>query len=184
MITSWYEKAKEFKSPLRVVTAFLLRSRETQVAKNRRFREEIEELNALRDQQARRLRLQQQTIDALKQRAAELEKQRDEARQSVNLPQDWPLGTHGYGARMISLAVNVAKSVGLRGAARVLRLFFDWLGVQRSTPTKTSIRNWLQRLGIDSAEQAQASSISVRTRRTVGLSSIMSARRPSSTFGR
>jgi len=153
VVTSWYEKAKEFKSPLRVVTAFLLRSRETQVAKNRRFREEIDDLNAQRDQQARRLRLQQQTIHAWKQRAAELEKQRDEARQSVNLPEDWPLGTHGYGARMISLAVNVAKSVGLRGAARVLRLFFDWLGIERSTPTKTSIRNWLQRLGIAEMQQ-------------------------------
>ena len=28
-----------------------------------------------------------------------------------------------------------------------------WLGVQRSTPTKTSIRNWLQRLGIAEMQQ-------------------------------
>jgi hypothetical protein len=87
-------------------------------------------------------------IIAWKQRAAKLEKQRDEARRSVHLPEDRAIGTHGYGARMISLAVNVARSVGLRGAERVLRLFFEWLDVEQNTPTRTSIRNWLQRLGI------------------------------------
>lgn len=153
MVTSWYEKAKQFKSPWPVVAAFLLRSRETQIANNRRLKEEIAQHNARLDQQTLQLRQQQQTIDAWKLRAAELQRQRDEARQSVNLPEDRPLGTHGYGARMISLAVNVARSVGLRGAARVLRLFFDWLGVEQETPTRTSIRNWLQRLGIAEMQQ-------------------------------
>ena len=54
---------------------------------------------------------------------------------------------------MISLAVNMARSVGLRGAARALELFFDWLGVEQATPTRTSIRNWLQRLGIAELQQ-------------------------------
>jgi len=151
--TSWYEKVKEFKSPAHVIPAFLLRSRETQVANNCRLREEIAELNAQLNQQAQQLRQKQQTINTLKEQAAELENERDAARQSVNLPEDQPLGTHGYGRRMISLAVNLARSVGLRGAARVLRLFFDWLGVGQDTPTRTSIRNWLQRLGIAELQQ-------------------------------
>ncbi len=54
---------------------------------------------------------------------------------------------------MISLAVNLARSVGLRGAERVLRLVFDWLGVEQDTPTRTAIRNWLQRLGIAELQQ-------------------------------
>ena len=45
MVTSWYQKAKKFKSPTYVVAAFLLRSRETQVAINRRLQEEMAELN-------------------------------------------------------------------------------------------------------------------------------------------
>jgi len=147
VVTSWYEKAKEFKSPTHVVSAFLLRSRDTQAAENRRLREELKELNAQHDRQAQTCRRQQQQIDALRQQVAELRKECDEARQSVNLPEDRSLGTHGYGARMIALAANVARSVGLRGAERVLRLFFDWLGVEQDTPTRTSIRNWLQRLG-------------------------------------
>ena len=153
MAISWYEKAKEFKSPARVVAAILLRSRETKAAENRQLREEVEDLKAQLDQQAQQRQQQLEEIAAFRQEVAELQKERDEARQSVNLPKDPPLGTHGFGARMISLAVNVARSVGLRGAARVLRLFFDWLGVRQNTPTRTSIRNWLQRLGIAELKQ-------------------------------
>ena len=132
MVTSWYQKTMEFKSPIYVVSAFLLRSRETQVAINRRLREEMKELKTQLDQQAQQRRQQQQEINAFRQQVAELQKKFDEAKQSVNLPEDRPLATHGYGARMISLAVNVARSVGLRGAERVLRLVFHWLGVRRS----------------------------------------------------
>ena len=47
---------------------------------------------------------------------------------------------------MISLAVNLARSVGFRGAARTLQVFFQWLGIDRALPSRASIRNWLQRL--------------------------------------
>jgi len=150
---SWHEKAKEFKSPAHVVAAILLRSRETQAANNRQLKEEVKELNAQLGQQAQQRQRQQEEIASLRRQVAELQKERDEARQLVNLPEDPPLGTHGFGARMISLSVNVARSVGLRGAARVLQLFFDWLGVEQGTPTRTSIRNWLQRLGIAEMQQ-------------------------------
>ncbi len=131
MVTSWYQKVKEFRSPTYVVAAFLLKSRETQVAINGRLRDAITVLNERCQQQAEQEQRQQQKIDALRRQVAELEQERDEARQSVNLPEDPPLGTHGFGARRISLAVNVARSVGLRGAARALELFFDWHACQR-----------------------------------------------------
>jgi hypothetical protein len=150
---SWYQKVKEFQSPKYVVAAFLLRSRETQAAMNQRLREEKKELQTQLDQQARQRQQQQQEINACRQRIAELQKEREEAKRSVNLPDDPPLGTHGYGARMISLAVNLAQSVGLRGAERALRLLFAWLGVEQDTPSRTAIRNWLQRLGIAAMRQ-------------------------------
>jgi len=153
VVTSWYQKLKKFKSPTYVVAAFLLRSRDVQVAMNRRLREEMKELKTQVDWQARQRQQQQQKINALRQQVAELQKELDEAKQSVNLPEDRPLATHGYGARMISLAVNVARSVGLRGAERVLRLVFDWLGLEQNTPTRTAIRNWLPRLGIAEMRQ-------------------------------
>lgn len=153
MVTSWYQKAKKFKSPTYVVAAFLLRSRETQVAINRRLQEEMAELNERLKQQARREQRQQQEIDTLRQQVTDLQMQLQEAKQSVNLPEDPPIGTHGYGARMIELATNLARIIGFRGAARVLELFFEWLGIDRNTPTRTAIRNWLQRLGIAELQQ-------------------------------
>ena len=158
---SWYEKVREFKSPLHVIAAFLLRSRETQLAKIGQLRQEVDELRSQVEQQQEQLQQQQEKIDTLTQRAVEAEKQRDQARQSVNLPEDPPIGTHGYGARMISLAVNLARSVGFRGAVRTLQVFFQWLGIDRAIPSRTSIRNWLQRLGIDEMKQPLDSSESL-----------------------
>ena len=62
---------------------------------------------------------------------------------------------------MISLAVNLARSVGFRGAVRTLQVFFQWLGIDRAVPSRTSIRNWLQRLGIDEMQQPLDSSESL-----------------------
>jgi len=148
VVTSWYEKAREFKSPIRVVSAFLLRSRETQLAINARLQEEMDELKSEREAAERQLQQKQQEIDAFKQQVRKLKKECQEAKRSVNLPSDPPLGRHGFGARMISLAVNVARAVGLRGAARVLKIFFRWLDIKQRTPSRNSIRNWLQRLGV------------------------------------
>ena len=148
MVASWYPKAKQFQSPTYVVAAFLLRSRETQVAINRRRQAQMKELNERLEQQAQTAQRQQQEIDTLRQQVTDLQKQLQEAKQSVNLPEDPPVGTHGYGARMISLAANLAKSIGLRGAERVLELLFEWLGIDGTTPSRTVIRNGLQRLDL------------------------------------
>ncbi len=161
MGTSWYEQVKEFKSPIRVIAAVLLRSRETQAAKVCELSQRLAELESQLDQQQQQLQQKQQKIEALQQRAVEAERQCDRARQSVNLPEDPPLGTHGYGARMISLAVNLARSVGFRGAVRTLQVFFQWLGIDRAIPGRTSIRSWLQRLGIDEMKQPLDSSESL-----------------------
>jgi hypothetical protein len=153
VVTSWYQKAKEFKSPTYVVAAILLRSRETQLAINRRLREELAELKERLERQAQQAQRQQRELETLRRQVTVLQKEVQEARQSVNLPEDPPMGTHGFGARMIELATNLARSVGFRGAARVLELFFKWLGLDRKTPTRNSIRNWLQRLGIAELQQ-------------------------------
>jgi hypothetical protein len=159
--TSWYEKVKEFKSPVHVVAAFLLRSRETQLAKVSQLSELVAELQLQVGQQQQQLQQKQEEIDTLRQRVVEAERRRAQAEQSVNLPDDPPIGTHGYGARMISLAVNLARSVGFRGAVRTLQVFFHWLGIDRALPSRTTIRNWLQRLGIDELKQPLDSSESL-----------------------
>ncbi len=42
MSVSWYEKVREFKSPLHVIAAVLLRSRETQLEKCSQLSQQVE----------------------------------------------------------------------------------------------------------------------------------------------
>jgi len=66
--TSWYGKVKEFKSPLHVVAAFLLRSREKQPAKVSQLSQRVAELQSPVEQQQQRLQQQHKEIDTLRQR--------------------------------------------------------------------------------------------------------------------
>lgn len=147
---SWIEEAKRFKSRLPVVAGFLLRSREAKAAKCRRLRDENTGLQQRLEEQTRRIREQDEEIERLKREIRQLEmQQRAKATMDpIVLPEDPPVGSHGYGSRMIALAVNLARAVGLRGAARAIEMFFQWLGIARKTPDWTSIRNWLGRLGV------------------------------------
>lgn len=139
---------KTFKSPLRVVVAFLGRSRESLRGRLEHLAEQTKQLIEQQRLAAQRIEQQQRQINELKQQLSEAEKERDRAQHSVNLLPDPPVTTHGYGARTISLAVNLAQSVGLRGAERALKLFFEWLGLADKTPSRTAIRSWMQRLGV------------------------------------
>ena len=149
MGASWFERVRRFKSPVRVVSAFLLRSRETHARACQERKREVADLcQQVRAQTAAQTRLEQQN-EELRQQVRRLEEEREErANRAWELPPDPPLGTHGFGARLISLAVNLAQRVGLRGARAVLRIVFEWLGVGSKVPCWTSIRNWLQRLGV------------------------------------
>jgi hypothetical protein len=145
--TSWSKSVWEYKSSWTVTASFLLKSRETKAAKIRQLREEINELKKHESQLMRRVEEKDEKITQLTVRVQQLEVQRA-APQTVTLPDDPPVGTHGYGSRMISLAVNLARKIGLRGAAYAIEKFFEWLGIEQKTPCWTAIRSWLQRLGI------------------------------------
>lgn len=114
-----------FKSPRHVVSAFLLKSREALSQQIQKLKDENERLKSQLEQQERLAAEQQKQIDSMKQLCDELGQQCDLATQSVNLPHDQPIGTHGYGVRMITVAVNLARAVGLRGAHRVLKFFLN-----------------------------------------------------------
>ena len=46
MVTSWYEKVREYKSPDHVISAFLLRSRDIQRAKVEELTDQVARLQA------------------------------------------------------------------------------------------------------------------------------------------
>ena len=45
------------------------------------------------------------------------------------LPHDPPLRHHEFGPKMISVCVNLARTIGLRPTVTCLEIVFDWLGV-------------------------------------------------------
>lgn len=139
-MTSWIEQARQFKSPLRVVVGFLLRSRETQKERKRFWQVEFQELKQQLDQKTRRIEEQAEEIARLKRQVRELKRERAEIENKpVVLPDDPPVASHGYGARMISLAVNLAQGVGLRGSERALKIFLT--GWRSKRKFRTSLRS-------------------------------------------
>jgi hypothetical protein len=129
-----------------------LRSRETKAAKVRQLREKINELKKRESQLTRQAEEKDEKISQLTARVQQLEAQRATP-QAVTLPDDPPVGSHGYGPRMVSLAVNLARRIGLRGSEYAIKKFFEWLGIQQKAPCWTAIRSWLQRLGIALAKE-------------------------------
>src|SRR5690606_18273291 len=134
MGASWFKRTRQFKSPLRVVAGFLLRSRETQKQKTRFWQQECQELKKQLDQQAHQLEARDEEIAQLKRQLRQVQRQRDEAKTRAVLPDDPPVGTHGYGPRLVSLAMNLAKHVGLRGSERALKIFLIGWALSKRFP--------------------------------------------------
>jgi len=153
---SYYTLARAFKSPRFVLIAALLKSRSRIKAKAKLAIDRCAELERAHLLLLERNRQLSERLIEANQQTAILQQQRDAARTSVNLPHDPPVGTHGYGAIMIALAVNLAMSIGFRPAARAIRIFYDAYGLQKEiTPGHDAIRIWCKRLGIATMNKAR-----------------------------
>lgn len=154
MAVSWTEQASRFKSPLRVVVAFLLRSRETQAKRAKSKTNEIQRLRkAVAEYEWEIASLGEQLAN----QNAELKRRRNEneqlRKQPLKLPADPPLPNHKYGPIMIALCVNLACRIGLRPVPDVLALVFQSLGIDAKPPTWSAVRTWVQRVGVAAAKR-------------------------------
>lgn len=152
MKTSWTEFAAKVKSPLRVMVQYLWRSREAKAEKCRKLKEELDRSRQRVAQQEAELQQRDQRIEELTRRGRRgrrVENANWIQEQAIGpCPVDPPLKGHKFGPRLISLAVNLARIVGLRGTERSLKVVFDWLGVEQEVPHWTTIRGWVQRVGL------------------------------------
>ena len=149
MPISWTRIRSQFKSPVRVVGCCLWRSRERKTFKCRRLKQQLDEARRTIAHQEAEIRRQGEEIAAWQRNARRLEEQsREQARRGCRLPEDAPLKGHKFGGRLIRLAVNLVRIVGLRPAERVLKMVWEWLGVKQQLPDWTTIRTWLLRVGV------------------------------------
>ncbi len=154
MAVSSYIQVRDYKSGWRVVAGFLHRSRESWKRRERRWKlrceQQTRELERARAAESAAVAAAAKANERARQLQAEVEQLRN---QPVRLPSDPPLPKHRYGARLISLCVNLAQKVGLRATPEVLKLVWEWLGVEAKAPHWTAVRGWLQRLGIALLEE-------------------------------
>ena len=154
MSPSSYIRAQQFKSRLSVVAGMLLRSRETQAERAKSRTQEIRQLKQLNEQQQRVISGFEKQVAHMRTQLARLKLENERLRQQPpTLPDDPPLPHHGFGARMISLCVNLARRIGLRPTIACLRVVFDWLGAPQKLPDWTTIRTWLLRVGVAAIEE-------------------------------
>ena len=145
----WTTVRRSFKSPLRVVIQVLWRSRENKAQKCRALKEQLDEAKRVIARQDAESQRQKEENQALQVQIRRLEDQnRKQLQIGCRLPEDSPLKGHKFGRRMVRLAVNLARIIGLRPAERVLRIVWEWLGVKQPLPDWTTIRMWLLRVGV------------------------------------
>lgn len=152
---SWTEIGLHFKSPLRVVVQVLWRSRENKAQKCRDLKQQLDEAQGIVARQEAEIQRQAEKIRQLEQQTRRLENEKQRrAATKVSLPADPRLKGHKFGRRMIRLAVNLARVVGFRPAERVLKIVWEWLGVQEQLPDWTTIRTWLLRVGLATLQES------------------------------
>lgn len=138
-----------FKSPFRVQVVFLWRSREGSRKKYHRLKTQCDALRKQVAQTKRELLQLRQQCNALQ---TELDATRRQAASALPAAvpfDDPPIGSHGFGARMIAVALRLVQNgIGLRAAERALRIIFEALHIEGKVPVWTTIRMWLLRLGL------------------------------------
>jgi len=153
VVTSSYQNVRKYRSPLRVVAAMLFRSRESFARRLQKCQEIIAELRQQETQQQALLLRAKEEIEALRRQVGELQIEiQTLENQPVRLPVDPVLRCHHYGSRMIALSINLAQKCGLRSAESALHLFHDAYGIVSKFPCWTTIRTWMQRVGVSAID--------------------------------
>ena len=149
MEISSYNEVRKYRSPLRVVAAMLWRSRESLARRLEKCKKDVAELCQHKQQQHARLQRAEEEIEVFKQQVCELKVEiQSLENQPLRLPIDPVLPCHHYGPKMIALSINLAQKVGLRRAESALQLFHDAYGIETKVPCWTTIRTWMQRVGV------------------------------------
>ena len=149
MVVSSYIRIRQYRSPLPVVAAMLWRSRESITRRLEKCTKRIAELCKQGKQQESLLRQAKAEAEALRRQLLELRiKVQTLENQPVRLPTDPVLPCHHYGPTMVALAINLALKSGLRSAESALQLFHDAYGISDKIPHWTTIRTWVQRIGV------------------------------------
>jgi hypothetical protein len=145
---SWTKWQQQVKSRLSAIARLWWLRRKKSVEQKRRLQRENADLKRLLKQALTDVHRAQDARRQLAEQVRQLEAAVCARRETPQLPEDAPLPHHVYGPKLISLCVNLARRVGLRATEAVLLMLFEWLGIATAVPDWSTIRVWMQRLGI------------------------------------
>lgn len=153
MAKSWTEFRVQVKSRCSAWARELWLGRKKFAERCRRLKREKAELQVRVRELEAEARRARNANRQLREEARRLESESRSRVESPRLPDDPPLAAHRYGPKMMSLCVNVARRVGLRATEAVLQIVFEWLGIAAAVPHWTTIRTWMQRLGVAAIDE-------------------------------
>ncbi len=132
-----------FKSPLRTTIRSLLIARQRAKDKFQVVRERIALLQEQNQRLINKNRALQKQLDQQSKEA-----QLNQSNGSAVAEFDRCPKRHNFGAKLIALCCELAKTVGFRGTQTVLKHVRDWLDSNFRIPDWTTIRSWLCRIGV------------------------------------
>lgn len=154
MGASSFIRVGQFKSPLRVVAAVLLRSRDAQMKRASEKSRQIQNLQRIEQCQQRVMVKTEQELAEMKLYVAQLKAEIQRLKQQPPvLPHDPILPHHEFGPKMISMFVNLGAKIGLRASVTCMEIILDWLGVDAKLPGWTTVRTWMMRVGVAAIDE-------------------------------
>ena len=132
----------QFKSPLRSIVRSLLIGKQRSKDRFLRACERMERLQSQNQRLINENRALQKQLDQCK---------KVQASQTAPTPLhqvDRCPKRHNFGAKLIALCCELAKTVGFRATQTVLKHVRDWLQLDFKIPDWTTIRSWLCRIGV------------------------------------
>ena len=134
-------RVNQYRSSIYEIARGVLRSRNRQIERNQELTRQVRELQLRVEQLASESqRYQKQVVETQQELAMERTIYERLRQQPIGLPSDLPLTHHTFGPKMISLCLNLSKSIGFRPTERAIEIIFAWLGIETKIPSWDAIR--------------------------------------------
>lgn len=146
--------APEFKTPSQQTITRLFRSREHHREENRTLKHRLKEAAHAKQQLEEENRRLQDKLAQQANQLRRLAQKTTHLQSQQRLSVDPLLTNHNFGAKMISMCLELAKAVGFRAAESVLKIVTQWLDTEIKVPHWTTIRTWLCRCGVGLLDEA------------------------------
>ena len=117
------------------------------ITAEKRLEEQSEALNRIR-QENEQLKIENQVLRAQVRQLQQAGQNQQGFAGVQSFCEERGIFNHKFGARMIALCVNLARSMSFRAVPLALKQIFETLGITACVPSHDSIEHWSKRVGL------------------------------------